>query len=142
MKTPLETGRRWMDQAEHSLSASEALLDWGFWAGACFHSEQTALLALKAFLFSRGRRYINIYSVQTLASECGKEHPAFSSMENYGSLLDRYYLTTRYPDALPAPAIPYLSFFEEDAKLAVIYASEFVGLARDRILSSSGDSLP
>ena len=142
MKTPLETSRRWLAQAEHSLAATQVLLERGFWAEACFHSEQTAQLALKAFLFFKGRRYVNIHSVQTLASECGKEDPEFSPFENYGSFLDRFYLTTRYPDALPAPAIPFQSFSEGDARQAVDHAEEIVGLARDRIPSGSGDSLP
>ena len=140
MKTPLETSRRWLAQAEHSLSMAQSLLDGGFWAGACFNSEQTAQLALKAFLFFKGRRYVNIHSVQTLASECGNEDPNFSPMESYGSFLDRYYLTTRYPDALPAPAIPFQSFGEGEARQAVDYASEIVGLARDKIPAGSEES--
>ena len=137
LKTPLETSKRWLAQAEHSLLATKALFDGGFWAEPCFHSEQTAQLALKAFLFFQGRRFVNIHSVRTLILECGKEDPVFSPLENYGSFLDRYYLTTRYPDALPAPAIPFQSFTEEEAKLAVEHASEIVGLARNRIPASS-----
>ena len=137
MKTPLETSKRWLAQAEHSLIATKALFDGGFWAEACFNSEQTAQLALKTFLFFRGRRFVNIHSVRTLILECGKEGPVFSPLENYGSFLDRYYLTTRYPDALPAPAIPFQSFTEEEAKLAVEHASEIVELARNRIPASS-----
>ena len=133
MKTPLETSKRWLAQAEHSLIATKALFDGGFWAEACFHSEQTAQLALKARLFFQGRRFVNIHSVRTLILECGKEDAEFSPLENYGSFLDRYYLTTRYPDALPAPAIPFQSFTEGEAEQAMEYSSEIVGLVRNRI---------
>ena len=142
MKTPLETSRRWLAQAEHSLVVTQSLLDGGFWAEACFQSEQTAQLALKAFLFFRGRRYVNIHSVRTLALECGKEDPDFLPFENYGSFLDRFYLTTRYPDALPAPAIPFQSFSEKEARQALEHASKIVELVRDRVPSGSEDSLP
>ena len=142
MKTPLETSRRWLAQAEHSLVVTQSLLDGGFWAEACFQSEQTAQLALKAFLFFKGSRDVNIHLVRTLALECGKEDPDFLPLEDYGSLLDRFYLTTRYPDALPAPAIPFQSFTEGEARQAVDYAAEIVELARDKISSGSGDSLP
>ena len=142
MKTPLETGRRWLAQAEHSLSMAQLILDGGFWAGACFQAEQTAQLALKAFLFLKGRRYVNIHSVRTLVLECGKEDPSFLPLEDHGSFLDRYYLTTRYPDALPAPAIPFQSFTEGEARQAIDHASEIVGLARDKFPTDSGDSLP
>ena len=140
MKTPLETGRRWLAQAEHSLSMAQLLLDGGFWAGACFNSEQTAQLALKAFLFFTGRRYVNIHSVRTLALECIKEDPDFSPVENYGMFLDRFYLITRYPDALPAPAIPFQSFTEGEARQAMDHASEIVVLARDKIPAGSEES--
>ena len=142
MKTPLETGKRWLAQAEHSLSMAQLLLDGGFWAGACFQAEQTGPLALKAFLFFKGRRYVNIHSVQKLATECGKEDPAFSAMESYSSFLDRFYLTTRYPDALPDPAIPFQSFYESEAKQALDHASKIVEMVRDRIPYSSEDPLP
>ena len=121
---------------------AQSILDGGFWAGACFQAEQTGQLALKAFLFFKGRRYVNIHSVQTLASECIKEDPAFSAIESYGSFLDRFYLTTRYPDALPAPAIPFQSFSEKEARQALEHASKIVELVRDRVPSGSEDSLP
>lgn len=137
MKTPLETGRRWLAQAEHSLIATQVLLDADLWAEACFHSEQTAQLALKAFLFFKGRRYVNIHSVQTLASECATEDPDFSPFGTYGSFLDRFYLTTRYPDALPDPAIPFQSFSQEEANQAMNNTSEIVALVRDKIPADS-----
>ncbi|PKB72801.1 MAG: hypothetical protein BZY75_05225 [SAR202 cluster bacterium Io17-Chloro-G7] len=142
MKTPLETSRLWLAQAEHSLTATQALLELGFWADACFHAEQTAQLGLKAYLFFKGRRYVNIHSVRTLALECGKEDADFLSFEEYGSFLDRYYLTTRYPDALPAPSIPFQSFFEQEARQAVDQASEIVKSVRDKIPSESADPEP
>ncbi len=128
-----------MAQAEHSLTATQALLELGFWAEACFHSEQTAQLGLKAFLFFKGRRYVNIHSVRALALECGKEDSDFLSFEDYGLFLDRYYLTTRYPDALPAPAIPFQSFSEKEARQAVGYASEIVESIKNKIPSESAD---
>jgi HEPN domain-containing protein len=109
MKNPKETSRRWLAQAEYNLSMARSLLESGFWSGACFQSEQTAQLALRAFLYSKARRYILIHSIRELIQECGKEDAAFLALADYGGILDRYYLSTRYPDALPAPAIPFES---------------------------------
>lgn len=106
MKNLQETSRRWLVQAEHNFNMTRSLLEGGFWAGACFQAEQTAQLALKAFLYWRGRRFVRTHSVRELAQECGNEDEAFVKFEDYGSVLDRYYLTTRYPDVLPEPAIP------------------------------------
>src|SRR5918992_888247 len=135
MKTPKETARRWLAQAEHSLVTTRVLLENGLWADVCFHSEQTAQLALKAFLYWRGRRFVNIHSIRALALECGKEDAQFLPFENYGIFLDRYYLATRYPDVLPDPAIPFESFTQQEARQALGYATEIVELVRAQIPS-------
>ena len=133
MKKPLETARRWLAQAEHNLRTSEVMVENGLWAMACFLAEQTAQLALKAYLFGQGRRFVNVHSIRTLAEECNKYDAAFSPIIERGRVLDRYYLSTRYPDALPAPAIPYQSFTEPEAQQALGYATEMVKLVRARI---------
>ncbi len=126
MKRPLETAKRWLAQAEHNLGLTRSLVDGAFWGAACFHAEQTSQLALKAFLYWRGRRFVNIHSVRSLALECGREDPEFLPFEDYGTVLDRYYLSTRYPDVLPEPAIPFESFSQRDAREALSYATEIV----------------
>ena len=140
MKKPLETARRWLAQAEHNLSLTRSLLVGGFWAGACFHAGQTAQLALKALLYSLGRRYIQMHSVRELARECGKEDKEFFRFDTHGRVLDRYYIATRYPDALPAPAIPFESFTHEDAEQAMAFVTEIVGLVRTKIPGSPSAS--
>ena len=136
MKTPKETARRWLAQAEHSLSTTRVLLESGIWADTCFHAEQTAQLALKAFLYWRGRRFVNIHSIRTLALECAKEDAGFLAFEDYGIILDRYYLATRYPDVLPEPAIPFESFTQQEARQALSYASEIVETVRNIVNAS------
>ena len=133
MKTPLETARRWVAQAENTLEMARNLSEGGFWSGACFQAEQTAQLALKAFLYLRGRRYITIHSVHALALECGTSDSRFLPFADYGMVLDRYYLTTRYPDALPAPAVPFECFTEAEARQALGYAAEMVQLVRAEV---------
>ena len=133
MKNPLETARRWLAQAEHNLRATQVMVENGLWAMACFLAQQTAQLALKAYLFGQGRRFVNVHSIRTLAEECSKYDAAFSPIIEHGGVLDRYYLSTRYPDALPAPAIPYQSFTEQEAQQALGYVTEMVKLVTARI---------
>lgn len=138
VKEALETARRWLAQAQHSLTATQALLEVGFAAEACFHAEQTAQLALKAFLYARGRRHITIHSVLELARQCAGEDGDFSPLVEYGGTLDRYYLSTRYPDALPEPAIPFESFTAREARQALGYATEIVELVRAKVPGDAG----
>ena len=135
VKKALERARRWLAQAEHSLNISRLLLESGMGADACFHAEQTAQLALKAFLYSQGRRFVTMHSVRELALRCAEEDDAFSSFVDYGTLLDRYYLSTRYPDALPEPAVPFESFTEKEAREAFGYATEIVETVKARVPS-------
>ena len=134
MKNPQETAKRWLAQAEHSLETTRVLSANSLWSDVCFHGEQTAQLALKAFLYSVGRRFVRTHSVKELAGECGNEDEEFRKFEDYGSVLDRYYLTTRYPDVLPEPAIPFQSFTQSDAQQALSYATEMVELVRGKVL--------
>ena len=133
VKNPLEKARRWLAQAEHSLSITRLLLESGMGADACFHAGQTAQLALKASLYSVGRRNINIYSARALASRRAQENDGFSAFVDYGTLLDRYYLSTRYPDALPEPAVPFESFTEREAREALGYATEMLETVKVRV---------
>jgi HEPN domain-containing protein len=133
MKRPLETARRWLAQAEHSLSVSRVLFENGFWAEVCLQSEQTAQFALKAFLYYKGRRFIHIHSIRELILECGKEDQEFLGFLTRGMTLDQYYTSTRYPDALPAPAVPFEVFTEQQASEALRFATDMVELTRGKI---------
>jgi len=138
VKKALETAQRWLAQAAHSLAATQALLEAGFAAEACFHAEQTAQLALKAYLYARGHRHITVHSVLELAQQCASEDGDFSPLVEYGGVLDRYYLSTQYPDALPEPAIPFESFTVGEARQALGYATEIVELVRAKVPINPG----
>ena len=100
-------------------------------------AEQTAQMALKAFLFGRGRRVVPIHSVQELAIQCRGLDERFGEAVEWGKVLDRHYIPTRYPDALAPPAVPYKSFTEADALQAYGYAKDILRLVRG---SLTGDT--
>jgi len=133
MKNPQQTARRWLAQAEHSLSSTGVLLDNGLWSDACFYAEQTAELALKAFLYGLGQRFIDVHSVRQLAQDCSDSDGTFSPLISHGTVLDRYYLATSYPAVFPAPAIPFQSFTEQDGKQALVFATEIVDVVRAKV---------
>jgi HEPN domain-containing protein/predicted nucleotidyltransferase len=137
VKNPVETARRWLAQAEHSLTVGRSLLAQEFWSDACFQAEQTAQPALKAFLFLQGRRSAHIYSVRELALECAGYGEDFLAFVDSGGVLDRYYLATRYPDAVAAPAVPYQTFARREAEQALGFATEMVELVRAKMPATS-----
>ena len=109
------------------------LFDNSLWSDVCFKSEQTSQLALKAYLYGTGRRSIYIHSIGDLLSECGKEDEDFNGLRGRGTTLDKYYLSSRYPDALPPPAIPFETFTADEARQALGVATEIVEMVRARI---------
>ena len=109
------------------------MFDNNLWSDVCFKSEQTSQLALKAYLYGAGRRSIYIHSIGELLSECGEEDEDFSGLRGRGVTLDKYYLSSRYPDALPPPAIPFESFTVDDARPALDIATEIVEMVKAKI---------
>ena len=122
MKNSLANAVRWLRQAEYDLAQANRLLDDGVYSYAAFFAEQSAQKSLKAFLIGRGARFVAIHSVGELAKEAAALDGKFSPLIDPGKRLDRHYLISRYPDALPEPAIPAEAYVREDAVEAVAAA--------------------
>lgn len=132
MKRPKATAERWIEQAEHFLRSAERDVQEAP-SNACFYSEQAAQAALKAYLYFQGERFIYIHSIMELAEKCKEFDEEFGRVIKYGQRLDRYYLTTRYPDAVAPGAVPYKLFDPPEAKEAVNYAQEIVNIVKKKI---------
>ncbi|MDZ7262578.1 MAG: HEPN domain-containing protein [candidate division KSB1 bacterium] len=63
-------------------------------------SEQAAQAALKAFIIYHKKRYIWEHSIQELARLSAQYDKDFEALVEAGKILDRYYIPTRYPDAI------------------------------------------
>ena len=124
MKNPTHNGMRWLRQAKYDLDLAEKLLQDGNFAYACFFAEQSSQKSLKAFLIWRGERFVPMHSVAELAKLAASLDQAFALLIDNAKRLDRYYLSSRYPDALPEPAIPAESYTRAEAQDAVVIARE------------------
>ena len=137
---PVETARRWYIQAERNLAMARTLLDAEFWSGVCFQAEQTAQMGLKAFLYLRGYRPIMTHAVTELARQCVEEDTEFQAFVDQSSEIGEYYISTRYPDAVTPPAVPFEMFTEQEAREALKYASGIVDIVRAKIGAAADDS--
>ena len=131
-KTPLEEGQRWLEQAQEDLKWAGRLAEQGGYHLACFHAQQVAELALKAFLFARGEEIVLGHSVERLCSSAAGHDPAFGDKSNTWSVLDGYYVAARYPNSLP-DSIPARVFTAEAADRAVDLARETVEFVRQKL---------
>ena len=119
--------RRWFLQAQADLAVVRLLGAEKHHAAACFHAQQAAEKALKAVLFSQGSRAVWGHSVRELARQCEVHDPALGGLAGDAALLDQFYIPTRYPNGLPAPAVPsetYTAAQSGDAQRAAEYVIE------------------
>jgi HEPN domain-containing protein len=118
MNEPHLEAQRWLRQAQADLAVVRTLRAAGHHAAACFHSQQAAEKALKAVVFAHGARVVLGHSVRELARQCEAYDPTFAGVAEGAALLDQFYITTRYPNGLPSPAVPGEVFTNAQAQTA------------------------
>ena len=123
MKRPTRQAQRWYRQATYDFEQARRMLELGVYSYAAFFAEQAAQKALKSYLFARGERAVLLHSVAALARRAAETDERFATLVDTGRRLDRHYLTSRYPDALPEPAIPAESYTRGDAEDALMAAA-------------------
>ena len=122
---PLEEGRRWLEQAREDLRYARLLAREGGYHLACFLAQQIVEKAIKAFLYAQGEEIVLGHSVERLCAAAAESEPSFAEKARRWSLLDGYYVPTRYPNGLPA-GIPAHVFTKDAADGAVAMADEAV----------------
>ena len=135
-RTPREEGQRWLDQATQDLHWTRLLSKEGAYHLACFLSQQVAEKALKGYLFAQGEELVLGHSVERLCAAAAAFHKSFINKSRRWSLLDGYYIPTRYPNGLP-DGIPSDVYTLEASENAVMLASEAVEWV-ESLLASDG----
>jgi len=120
----MNRSRDWINQAAEDWLWAEDTLASKRWAQACFVSQQCAEKALKAVALSRGFDRIKSHSILDITKALGIN----GDIEAAAKKLDLYYMTTRYPDALPAGA-PFEYFTKDQAEEAVALAKKILECA-------------
>lgn len=122
---PYEEGQRWLAQATVDLRWAKHLAEEGGWHLSCFLAQQVTEKALKAFLYAQGEEIVVGHSVARLCAAAAGYRPEFDAKRRRWSLLDGYYIPTRYPNGLP-DGIPAEVYTREAAFGAVELADEAV----------------
>jgi len=124
-RSALEEGERWLAQATADLRWARHLAQEGGWHLACFLAQQVTEKALKAFLYAQGEEIVVGHSVERLCAAAARHRPEFADKARRWSLLDGYYIPTRYPNGLP-DGIPADVYTQDAAMGAVALAEEAV----------------
>lgn len=125
-KTKAET---WFMQAQNDLDWGYDSLKSGYYAQTCFIAQQVAEKALKAIAYKRGADLIKSHSVVQISKDLNVN----GEIQKAGQVLDLYYITSRYPDALPAGSVPSESFSYEQGEQALKYALNILKFAEKEI---------
>ena len=118
---PADRAARWQAHARHDRSAAERTAN-DLWLVACFHAQQASEKSLKALITFVTGDSVPTYAAATLLralADLGEEVPRDIALA--ANALDRFYISTRYPDALDF-ADASLVFSTDDARRALAWA--------------------
>ena len=119
----------WYQQAKRDLKSGRDLLATGNFAQACFMAQQVAEKSLKALAYHRGYDMVKSHSLVKILADLKLN----GELATLGKVLDIYYLTSRYPDALPDHSLPSDSFDSSQAEQALDMASRFLDAANKEL---------
>ncbi len=128
----LHEAQRWLVAAQQDLLAAKSLSENRFYAHACFFAQQSGEKALKALWHLHDREPWGS-SILRLVKEFPDTPAAnYEEWAQRAAALDRFYIPTRYPDALP-DLTPNQCYFKPDAEAAILMAATFVETAQKEI---------
>ena len=119
----------WLLQAERNLEQAESSKSESRHEWACFAAQQAAELAVRALHLAKGQEAWG-HVVARLLRELPFDPPA--DLVDKGSVLDNFYLPTRYPNGHPEGA-PFHHYGKLQSDEAVKYAGEIIGFVRHKM---------
>lgn len=137
MKEPKAEADRWLRQAEDDLEYARLGLREGFYAQVCFQCQQICEKAIKALRYGRGERVVIGHALVELAAPL----TALSGFQDNLSVLDQYYIPTRYPNGLPG-GVPSDVYTKTQAAAAVDVAQQIVAVVRQELHGFGVDGGP
>lgn len=136
-KNRLEASR-WLHTAMDDLDTAIILKKNKKFAHACFHAQQSAEKAIKSIwqqLDADPWGHSIMKLIEDLEAVDLSVFGLFKEYSRLGSVLDRFYIPTRYPNGLP-DITPDVAFTEEDAILCIEYASKIIEAVKRHLNNS------
>jgi HEPN domain-containing protein len=117
--------KRWIGQAKEDLISAKILLDAKRYYLVCFLAQQIVEKALKSVIYFNKEDLVLGHSVRKLVVWASKFDKRFEDLTNKISILDSFYIPTRYPNGLPE-GIPADIFNRDAAETAFKLAKSTV----------------
>ena len=123
---------RWLKTGEDDLEAAVVLRKNDKFPQACFYAQQAAEKALKAIWYYRDADPWG-HSIRKLIEDLESvDLDVFKQLKGLlkaGTVLDRFYIPTRYPNGLPE-LTPGEAYLDEDAELCIRQATEILAAVK------------
>jgi HEPN domain-containing protein len=130
---------RWLRTGEDDLDAATVLKKNSKFPHACFHAQQAGEKAIKAVWYYADADPWG-HSVRRLIEDLENVDLSFydrlKSLLRAGTILDRFYIPTRYPNGLPE-LTPGEAYLEEDAEECIRRANEILVAVRSLLTNES-----
>lgn len=125
----------WLRQAADDYRFGRAALAGQFHAQACFIAQQVGEKAVKAVHYRLARNPVIGHSVRALLKRLNARAAVTAELLELGGMLDQFYVSTRYPDALPG-IVPADAFSAAQARAALRAAGKILRWARAQLRSA------
>jgi HEPN domain-containing protein len=126
---------RWLRTADDDLDSAIILKGNKKFAHSCCHAQQAAEKALKALWYDSDADPWG-HSIKRLIDELESVAPVlfetFKIFSRPGTILDRFYIPTRYPNGLP-DITPDAAFNEEDAATCIAHAETILAAVHNHL---------
>ena len=122
--------RSWLDFAKYDLKTAKWDLKGKIFTSSCYASQQAAEKSIKALILSNGKVIPKVHSLDRLLSELKKMGEDISGIEKSAQILDKYYISTRYPGQYGGPDGLY---GESDAHSAITAAKLILQFVQNKI---------
>jgi len=118
MHDPRAEAARWWEQAvDDRLFVLTMAQEARFFDKACFIAQQATEKAVKACLYTQGKREVLGHAVIQFTRDLAQSEPTFSKIATQAARLDRHYIPARYPNGLPGGTLSG-SFSADDLFIA------------------------
>ena len=122
---------RWLEQAKYTLKAAENDHKGEFYSWCCFKTQQAAEYALKGLLYGIAELGTG-HSLLKICERLEDSDINCEEIREFARKLDRFYIATRYPDAVPE-GTPKEFYSKEDSKRAMGYAKRIIAFVEVKI---------
>ena len=132
---------RWLSTGEDDLDTAIVLKKNNKFPHACFHAQQAGEKALKAVWYHAdadpwGHSIRKL--IEDLESVDLSLYERLKNLLRAGTILDRFYIPTRYPNGLPE-LTPKEAYLDEDAEQCIQKAREILTAVKALLPTNDGD---